>query len=465
MSNSIKYTLLMLTIHMFVGAGQASADIVISDIQVIDLGTLPGGSTSRARDINDAGNIVGSSETLSGETHAFFLSGGLMSDIGTLPGGDFSLASGINDLNQVVGRANLFNSVSGDIVSHGFEWQGGVIRDLGAFPPEDDINSSSNAFAINNNGLIAGNVDLAGVVWNLFGVPNFPPFPPAVRITDPEPFKPAITFDINNAGQATGTLLSDAVGFRWEAGVHVPLVPLGSAVDDDAFGINESGEIVGVGALAPPLRYHAAYWPTPSTVQDLGTLGGENSTARDINNDGTIVGYSEIATDETVAFVWRDDIGMQSLGTLGGANSRAYGINSAGQIVGESDTASGQVHATLWLVTFATLVEIDIKPGSSSNPINTSSKGVIPVAILGSETFNVTNVDVTTLAFGVSGAVPAHHQGGHQKDVNGDGFTDLVSHYRTNETGIVTGDVESCVTGELFDGTPVQGCDSIVTVQ
>lgn len=107
-------------------------------------------------------------------------------------------------------------------------------------------------------------------------------------------------------------------------------------------------------------------------------------------------------------------------------------------------------------------VTIDLKPGSTVNPVNPRSEGVLPVAILGTATFDVRDVDQTSVRLGRGAAAP--QDGGHFEDVNGDGIVDLVFQFPTPPVGILCGDTSVALTGQTVDGTPIAGSDSLVTV-
>jgi probable HAF family extracellular repeat protein len=82
---------------------------------------------------------------------------------------------------------------------------------------------------------------------------------------------------------------------------------------------------------------------------ELGTLGGQNTFAYDINSKGQVAGESETVTGSCHAFLWTPAAGMQDLGTLGGETSAAYALNGAGQVVGCSSTSgASEACAFIW---------------------------------------------------------------------------------------------------------------------
>lgn len=107
---------------------------------------------------------------------------------------------------------------------------------------------------------------------------------------------------------------------------------------------------------------------------------------------------------------------------------------------------------------------IDIKPGSDPNSYGADSRGNIPVALLGSDVFDVTLVDDVTVRFGdgpdAMGDAAIAHGSGHFEHVNGDGEMDKVYHFPFPDTNLDPGDTEGCLSGEM-DELDFLGCDSV----
>ena len=153
---------------------------------------------------------------------------------------------------------------------------------------------------------------------------------------------------INDAGQVVGTQQSGGTSramLRNPEGGASDLGTLGGE-SSWAYGINESGQVVGA-SLTTTGERHAFLWTPGQGMQDLGTLGGgTSSTARGINDRGDVVGESTLPRvdprePQRHAFLWTSSQGMQDLGALGQGltSSIAFDINNAGQVVGRSFSA------------------------------------------------------------------------------------------------------------------------------
>ena len=108
---------------------------------VTDLGTL-GGATARPGDINNSGQIVGSSKASDGSDRAFLYENGRMTDLGSFPDTSWTCANGINDSGQIVGYSGSYA-----LGAHGFLYENGELVDIGNLPSlkncvPRDINST-----------------------------------------------------------------------------------------------------------------------------------------------------------------------------------------------------------------------------------------------------------------------------------------------------------------------------------
>lgn len=296
------------------------------------LGSL-GGGTSFATGINDSGAVTGYSTRADTATHAFRWSAGVMTDLGTLGGAD-SHADGINNQGVVVGTSIFAGGV---LPTYAFIYSNVSMADLGTLGGND-----SEAYAINSSNVCVGFSLLSdNVTFHAFMYAN-------ATLTDLGTLGgPASkAFGINSAGVIVGRAdfgsgSTQHHGFSYSNGVMTDLGELTGGVSSNAYSINDSGAIVGDAMTSGGVAQAASF--ANGVVTGLGSLGGATTVSRatQVNNFGTIVGFTRLTTAATPedGFIIINNGAMTDLNSLtitglpGGVTLDTPAINNLGQIV------------------------------------------------------------------------------------------------------------------------------------
>jgi hypothetical protein len=214
---------------------------------------------------------------------------------------------------------------------------------------------------------------------------------------------------------------------------------------------------------------YTAYQDTMLSVDAPGVLGNDY----DVDGDPLEV-YSAWAPAHGSLSIWGDGH-FKYTPNSGYTGPDTFGYNIRD---GNGGIASAVVHITV--VPVLVPVAVDIKPQSCPNPISLGSKGVLPVAIIGTEDFDVTMVDPATITLaGVSPirwgledvAPPFEGELCDCHQLGPDGWLDLTLKFDMQEVVAALGDpqngdlLELTLTGNLkaeFDSLPIEGADCVV---
>ena len=252
--------------------------------------------------------------------------------------------------------------------------------------------------------------------------------------------------------------------------------------------------------LFPPLNILS--WGTPPDVESSANDG--SLILRDINPTATLTlskpattfGFEMTAyfTDNTISYQVDFYSGSNLVGTINqdihstyeNANAKLFAATTTGLpfdkvVISALDNVAELGIFVIKNIRYASTktVHLDIKPQSCPNSFNPASNGVLPVAVLGTASFSVSDIDQSTLK--LNGVAPLRSSiedvstpksGGQSCSIAGaDGKLDLALKFDTKAIsaaigGVTKGDQVTLVfTGKLKDGTPIEGKDVVLIVK
>jgi len=279
--------------------------------------------------LNNLGDLAGrAGNSGGGKTQATIWSHGTLQPklLGAVPGGDYSSAFAINDAGTVVGASNTGSAIVP------FIWNPTV--GLQRIPLLLGDNCGQ-GFGINKYGHVAGyssgpNGARAFLWIQSTGVHNLGSLPGGSY---------SRAHDVNDSDEVAGMSASPA-GDRavlWtKIGNVRDLGTLPGDTSSEALAINKAGDVVGYSKGPEGLR--AFLWTEAAGMQNLGVLPGGNwSRALGINDLGYVVGSSASSSGDH-AFIWTKQAGISDLNSaasagLGVVFVEADAINYTGEIL------------------------------------------------------------------------------------------------------------------------------------
>src|SRR5438876_2585554 len=307
--------------------------------QIFDIGVLQVGDiASQGFGVSSGGIAVGRSiQTINGSSQAFtWTQGGGIVGLANLAGRNFAVSNSGNDNGIVVGTAATSLSGNGRLP---VIWQNGVVSQL-PLPAGETL---GDATSVNASSVAVGSVD--------------------------------------SGSNQRGVIYSGGVG------TIITQTTSNGSYFLTAFGINDSGRIVGQGIDPQNAARNVGivYDIGSNMAFSVGALPGFNGAlAFGVSNTGYVVGSSMLNQGSGLPFIWSDAGGIVAIPlALGTSQGSARAVNSAGWVVGDDSSAFSIPFLYDGTTTYR-LADIlppgsgwDLSMNTSSSALGISDNGVI----------------------------------------------------------------------------------------
>lgn len=334
---SLMVLVLILSGHPSVWAKKTEGTSVGPQYQIFDIGIVETGDTaSQGFGVSTGGMAVGRSVRTGGAQAFRWTQGGGLVGLNNLPGRAFCVSNGANNNNRIVGTCagTLFGTARLPVI-----WIDGSVAPL-TLPPGETLGDAND---INSGGYAVGSVDSGS-------------------------FQQAVIYFGPNVTLITQTTSS-------------------GCFFTTAFGINDSGRIVGVGIDPNNAARNVGlvFDMGQSSAIEVGALSGANGAlAFGISNAGHVVGSSMMNQGSGLPFIWTQSGGMLAIPLPAGTTQgSARAVNSIGWTVGTASSAFAipfvfdgvATHRLADLIPSGT--GWDLSTNTSSSAMGISDNGVI----------------------------------------------------------------------------------------